>query len=386
MRNHSVSALPCNSYLVQHNNRSGSLLRRLQGVTQHAALYTPKQHPGDTFNRYVESMANGAKGNKGQFFTDALTEYLPNSDIREHTVVDIGCCSGKLLLRLKKEFKHSKNIVFKGIDLNAAMIAKASTQKHLAYPMALVRSFLHKIPILAKLAGEKQFEYIEGHSDDILNRKGPLITVAILSSILHEIFSYGEKPFSKDNVVTLIVSLYEKLKPGGMVLLRDPVKPANPDELLILKLNTQDGQNFERVEDCLKVAPKDLSTASLFRRFTKEFAPASTDNYPVTAEGVSQNVPAWLVYEFLRHRVWAKTDEDWASELKEQYGSVTVEELTEIVETAGFSIEKLELGTKTDKSYYEIEGLMEIINPSNGKPIDLSERMPLNMQVILKKH
>lgn len=151
-----------------------------------------------------------------------------------------------------------------------------------------------------------------------------------------------------------------------------------------LKLNTKNGQNFERVEDCLKVAPRYLSTASLFRRFTKEFVPASTGNYSVTPDGVS-SAPAWLVYEFLRHRVWAKNDEDWASELKEQYGSVTVEELTEIVKAAGFRIEELKLGRESKKGYYEIEGLMEIINPTDGQHINLGERMPLNMQVILKK-
>lgn len=234
MRNHSVSALPCNSYLVQHNNRSGNFLRRVKEVAQHAALETPKQRYGDTFFRYAQSMANGAKGNKGRFFTDALRAYLTNSNLANPIVVDIGCCTGELLLKLKQNLENSNNIVFKGIDLNEAMIAKASAQKHRTYPLALVRSFLHTMPILKALAGNKQLEYMRGHSDSIIKPNDA--TVFLLSSVLHEIFSYGENSFSKNNVVMLFDSLYEKLKPSGMVLLRDPVKPANPDELLTLKL------------------------------------------------------------------------------------------------------------------------------------------------------
>ena len=238
------------------------------------------------------------------------------------------------------------------------------------------------MPILKALAGNKQLEYMRGHSDSIIKPNDA--NVFLLSSVLHEIFSYGENSFSENNVAMLFDSLYKKLKPGGMVLLRDPVKPANPDELLTLKLNTKNGQNFEQVEDCLNVAPNNLSTASLFRRFIKEFVPASTGNYSVAPDGVS-SAPAWLVYEFLRHRVWAKNDEDWASELKEQYGSVTVEELTEIVEAAGFRIEELKLGRDSKKGYYGIDGLMEIINPTDDKHINLGKRMPLTMEVILKK-
>ncbi len=92
------------------------------------------------------------------------------------------------------------------------------------------------------------------------------------SSLTHEIESYG----SRDDLLSFIRNRYEELAPGGVWVNRDVVGPAGKDEIVLMKVNDQDGRNddFEgtfATRGELAQYLKGLSTKARFLRFARDF-------------------------------------------------------------------------------------------------------------------
>ena len=114
------------------------------------------------------------------------------------SVYDLGCSTGKLLLKLVKELEHSENIKLIGLDNSAAMLKKAKeTLKKSPCSCAMVEADLNK-----KLS-------IENASVVIMN--------------------YTLQFVQLDNRSSILKSIYDGLISGGSLILIEKVKSEIPD-------------------------------------------------------------------------------------------------------------------------------------------------------------
>ena len=114
------------------------------------------------------------------------------------SVYDLGCSTGKLLLKLAEKLEHPQNIKLIGLDNSAAMLKKAKeTLKSSPLSCAMVEADLNK-----KLS-------IENASVVIMN--------------------YTLQFVKLDNRTTILKSIYEGLVSGGSLILIEKVKSEIPD-------------------------------------------------------------------------------------------------------------------------------------------------------------
>ena len=114
------------------------------------------------------------------------------------SVYDLGCSTGKLLLKLAEELEHPQNIKLIGLDNSAAMLKKAKeTLKKSPCSFAMVQADLNK-----KLS-------IENASVVIMN--------------------YTLQFVQLDNRSAILKSIYDGLISGGSLILIEKVKSEIPD-------------------------------------------------------------------------------------------------------------------------------------------------------------
>ena len=114
------------------------------------------------------------------------------------SVYDLGCSTGKLLLKLAEKLEHPQNIKLIGLDNSAAMLKKAKeTLKSSPLSWAMVEADLNK-----KLSNEN-------------------------ASVV--IMNYTLQFVKLDNRTTILKSIYEGLVSGGSLILIEKVKSEIPD-------------------------------------------------------------------------------------------------------------------------------------------------------------
>lgn len=89
---------------------------------------------------------------------------------------------------------------------------------------------------------------VRAFSHEVLNifPKNSFDTI-VCSSILHEIYSYGDPtngPYSVNAVLDALESFYQLLKPGGVLIIRDGVMPTEWNKQVIVHLKTDDAVKF----------------------------------------------------------------------------------------------------------------------------------------------
>ncbi len=92
------------------------------------------------------------------------------------------------------------------------------------------------------------------------------------SSLTHEIESYG----GRADLLQFIQNRYQELAPSGVWVNRDVLGPDEPDKVVWMKLNREDGRNEDWEKDiaereALKKYLGGLSTQALFKRFVRDF-------------------------------------------------------------------------------------------------------------------
>ncbi len=114
------------------------------------------------------------------------------------SVYDLGCSTGKFLLKLAEKLKHPQNITLIGLDNSAAMLEKAKeTFKNSPHSCDLVEADL--------------------------NKKLPIVNASVV------VMNYTLQFVKRDNRPTLLKSIYEGLVPGGSLILIEKVKSEIPD-------------------------------------------------------------------------------------------------------------------------------------------------------------
>ena len=284
-------------------------------------------------------------------------------------IADIGCCDGALCRKLY-EFLPP-NAKYYGLDLSQDMINCAIDKD--------------------KQIGRKNSFYTVGNAFNLPYKENSKDAI-ILSSIMHELYSYADKEYneeaySKESILHFMQNAYKCLKPGGVLIIKDPATAALDawEPIKIANANKKDGE-IPVIKDEEKLRNADitkLSTYDKLRRFTMDFYPAQ--NNIKWDENGDCIMPRWLVTEWVRHRKWLATPENWAYEIKENYGTLRPDELSDFAKKIGYSIVKVEnISLPDENNIYKIKENEFEIKDMDGNILSLQD-FPMFIEAVLRK-
>lgn len=323
-------------------------------------------------NTYIPLMNNKMKLNENlKFFMSGLNKIDTDTKRKREPlqIADIGCCDGALT-RTLSEFLPETTKYF-GLDLSPDMleIAKEKDAKN----------------------GRINSTYTVGNAFNLPYKENKMDAI-IASSIMHELYSYeseeyNEKPYSKESILHFMQGAYDCLKPGGVLIIKDPATAGADawEEIKICNVNKEDGtyppiQNEEELKhaDITK-----LCTYDKLKRFNMDFYPAKGNVR--WDENDNCIMPRWLITEFVRHRKWLATPENWAYEIKENYGTLRPDEMADFAKQTGFNAIKIENISIPDKNniYAIKEGEFELRDMDDNR-LSL-EDFPMFLEVVLRK-
>lgn len=264
------------------------------------------------------------------------------------TVVDLGSFQATLLVELQKKYPQISKFI--GIEGNSDFHQQA----------AKLVSDNPKIELLNQ-------DIAEGIK---LDQNVDLISCM---GVIHELIN--QKP---DFLPALLNQLHDNLKENGRVVIRDPVLPANPDEILAVTLGNE-------VSTTTK-GNGGLSPLQLMDKFYQYYQSVSPDSNPITKLSDDQySLPARLMGEFLRMRTFNDTPEHWQTEIKETHAVLDQATIISQATQAQFKVEYCLPVTETN--YYAGVNPDEhiTIEDSNGGIVVPTERFPSHLYVVLRK-
>lgn len=175
----------------------------------------------------------------------------------------------------------------------------------------------------------------------------------VCSSILHEVYSYGDPSngsYSVSAVLDALLAFYKLLKPGGILIIRDGVMPTDWNEQVTVHLKTSDSVKY--FEMYKSQAPFYSDTPGL---------------RTVSFEKVSRNLfkgNLASAMEFLYTLTWG-----WNSaprETQELYGIFTENDYCAVLETTGFVVEHSEQYLQPGYPQH-LNGVADILNNFGNK-------------------
>lgn len=306
-----------------------------------------------------------------KFFVSALCKIDSDTKRKKEPleIADIGCCDGALCRRLCEFLPSSAR--YYGLDLSEGMIEEARLKD--------------------KAIDRKNTFYEVGNAFNLPYKEASKDAI-ILSSIMHELYSYpseeyNEKAYSKESILHFMQSAYKCLKPGGVLIIKDPATASLDawEPIKIANANRQDGELpvIKNEEELKNADITKLSTYDKLRRFTIDFYPA-IGNVEWDENG-DCIMPRWLVTEWVRHRKWLKTPENWAYEIKENYGTLRPDELSDFAKKTGYSIVKVEnISIPDESNIYRINENEFEIKDMNNNVLSL-EDFPMFIEAVLRK-
>ncbi len=235
--------------------------------------------------------------------------------VRPGVIAEIGCGTGTVLALLRRAFPGSRLI---GVDLSAEMLRRCRA----------------RFPDVELLRGDATEPIFEDASLDTL----------VLCSTLHEVFSY--KGYDAEHVRRALRRAASALRPGGRLVLRDGVKPAEQDAVYLTFLNE--------------------STRDKFQRFAREFGSSEIVWRPI--DGRAQ-VARRDAMEFLSKYIY---EANWSHEVREHFGVFTLAEWRHEAGAAGFRVVHAEsyLIEWLRRTHYEKDVRLEIRRGDGYAPTD----------------
>ncbi len=235
--------------------------------------------------------------------------------VRPGVVADLGCGTGAMLELIRRKYPASHLM---GADLSEEMVRRSRER----LPGMEIRR--HDVTI--RLFDEKTTDTV------------------ILSSVLHEVFSYSG--YDLVPVRQVLRFSAEALYPGGRLILRDGLRPAREDTVLLSFLNPEARRKF--------------------MRFAAEFGPG-----PVAWKGVDDRVQLARrdAMEFLSKYIY---DAGWKYEVMEVSGVFSLRGWVEEVERLGLRVVHREsyLLDWLRVNYYEKDVRLEVRRGSRTLPTD----------------
>lgn len=320
---------------------------------------------------YMPIMSNKMKLTENiKFFLNGINnidtdEKRTNQPVK---IADIGCCDGALCRTLREYLPPDTK--YYGLDLSEDMLISAKAKDKLS-----------KIHSTYTLGNAFDLPYKDNKMDAIM-----------LSSVMHEIYSYAneeynEESYSKDSILHFMQQAYDSLKPGGVLIIKDPATAAADvdEKVRICNANKTDG-TYPPIEDEEELKNADITklcTYDKLKRFCMDFYPAHDKTY--FNENDECVMPRWLVTEFIRHRKWLATPENWAYEIKERYGTMRPDEIADFANKVGFNVVKVENISIPDKNnIYAIKDNEFTLKDKKGDTLTLEE-FPMFLEVVLRK-
>ncbi|MCX6709534.1 MAG: methyltransferase domain-containing protein [Candidatus Woesearchaeota archaeon] len=205
--------------------------------------------------------------------------------VKGERVLEIGCGSGAVLELLSRNFPKSAII---GIDNSEQMLSVAKGREYST----------SNVTILYGDALNKRFE-------------DESIDTIILSSVLHEVYSYNN--YHMEALEKAVSNACEMLVPGGRIIIRDGVMPT--PQVYYLKFRNNE-------------------TKDSFKKFADDFTPRKI-SYSLASDSGFPKLGSADAYEFLSKYFYK---ENWAIEVKEQFGILNLSEYCDILERNGMQI------------------------------------------------
>lgn len=202
-------------------------------------------------------------------------------------------------------------------------------------------------------------EAVEAFTHDLMDKFSPeFFDTIVCSSILHEVFSYGNEGEPSEEALTQAINdFFTVLKPGGRLIIRDGVKPNNWEDTAYIEFKDETGKEFL---DVYKSLSPFYSETSGYRKVHIEEKAKNSFKCDVGS-----------LMEFLYTYTWGV--ESAERETQELYGIYTEKEYTDLLESHGFfvslSYQYLQPGypknLKDKVSIYDYEG-RELPYPSSN--------------------
>jgi len=235
--------------------------------------------------------------------------------VRPGAIADLGCGTGTVLELLRRKYRKSQ---FVGVDLSPEMIERCRKR----FPDG---EFLHH-DITFRI-------FAEGSLDTI-----------VLCSILHEVFSY--KGYDYSAVRRALRYCAEALRPGGRLILRDGVKPADQDVVHLTFLNEAAWDKFARFS-------LDFGSSEIVWRLV----------------GTRVQVARRDAMEFLTKYIY---DVNWKYEVKEQFGVFTLASWADEFRKLGLKVVHKESYTIPwlRVTHWEKDVRMEVKTPKGFRPTE----------------
>ncbi len=186
---------------------------------------------------------------------------------------------------------------------------------------------------------------------------GVTFDAIICSSILHEVYSYGDDVHREGHLSSLgraFTAFHKTLNPGGRLLIRDGIRPDDWDDFGFIKL-LGNGENLEEaVYKYLEMCP--FSNGAAY----------GTNGHLLGLARIRDNVFAGTnrsLFEFSLTYNWGV--ENYPREAKEMYGILTLKDYVNYVEEFGFQnihkeaylLDGYVKGLATKVALYNSEGL-----------------------------
>lgn len=166
---------------------------------------------------------------------------------------------------------------------------------------------------------------VEAYADEVHHHIQGVDTV-IASSVLHEVFSYGNRNQQVGHIDSLsaaLTSFRATLRTGGTLIIRDGVRVERPYQSHIMKLLTPDGDDF--LNDFYKASP-----------FTKRGLDRHIRPFTYDKQAENWRSSASAIMEFLFTYTWGR--ESLPREAQEFYGIFSLGAYGAFVEQFGFSL------------------------------------------------
>lgn len=195
------------------------------------------------------------------------------------------------------------------------------------------------------------------------------------SSLTHEIESYG----SREDLIAFIRNRYNELVPGGVWINRDVVGPENKDEIILLWLNEEDGENNLPMPEnpttqTLAAWLGKLSTMALFRQFAKDFRHQEGFQLPHEWVSIAGKTYARLSMQNACEFLFKKDYHDnWLSEMHETFCFWNYNDWKSALEEAGLRLDNLSTTWRNEWIVKNrLEGKVQLMRPCiNDVPLPI---------------
>ncbi len=248
--------------------------------------------------------------------------------IKEGKIVDEGCSTGSLLMKIAQDFPDSDLI---GVEITGEFYSRC---------------------IEALRAGFFGETFTHFHQRNVLEKifQDNSIDTVICNSTTHELFSYGQ---GEETLREYLQLKYQQLQPGGRLLIRDVVGPSQADKRVYLQCQ-KDSSSVTSPICCATNKTEfvsqleELSPYGRFIQFAQDYLQTQRDkglydeSSRVQFERV-QNPNLGEVfalslkdaYEFITKYMYT---DNWKSEMQEQFGFWDLSKWRSEVENIGFTI------------------------------------------------